>query len=307
MNSKAGRHIKIHVLVSKAFMVQMPTLKLINWMFRQGSFTEKVSLNFRFRKLYSLSCFIWSAIHPFRGVCMQSWLSSKWGEFMRGATAQTKPEESPKFCTEKVLRYPLKQRQYYAQMDAAWTEQELFCICVCFCVCLHLRKSNKLLFNFLYFSSPTFCVILFLLLLSLSLFFSGGNISTYPGHCGFSAKDHQLHSHHNGSRACPNCKNKNITLHHTCVTFSHFVYSFNWSNSKNNTPYTVCYAISFWNTKYVNTSTCSLKYTLLLYIQEEDQEERGIVGSHRLLWLISKSGVIQDSNLWQLVTQKQLK
>lgn len=36
-----------------------------------------------------------------------------------------------------------------------------------------------------------------------------------------------------------------------------------------------------------------LKYTLLLYVQEE---ERGIVGAHALLWLISKCGVIQDSN-----------
>lgn len=61
------------------------------------------------------------------------------------------------------------------------------------------------------------------------------------------------------------------------------------------------------NTKYVNTSTYCLKYTLLLYIQEEDQEERGIVGAHTLLVLIGTCGVIQGSNWWQLVSQRQLK
>lgn len=86
-----------------------------------------------------------------------------------------------------------------------------------------------------------------------------------------------------------------------------FVWCVKWSGEIQ----TVCQFLSavhfeFWDTKYVNKGKFSLKYTLLLYIQEEDQEERGIVGAHRLLYLISTSGVIQGSNLWQPVTQKQL-
>lgn len=34
----------------------------------------------------------------------------------------------------------------------------------------------------------------------------------------------------------------------------------------------ICYAISYKNTKYVDNSAFCLKYTLLLYIQEEDQK-----------------------------------
>lgn len=166
-----------------------------------------------------------------------------------------------------------EQRQVMPEWVLLEQDRILLCICVCVCVCLHLGKSNNLfvsLANLPFYPSLTF-----------SVYFSGGNISAYPGHCGVSAEDHQPDSHHNGARACPNRKYMQLYIRATysipglpwakhCITFSAVLSGF----LKNPTIHS---CLLFWNTKYVNTSTVSLKYTLLLHIQEEDQEERGIM------------------------------
>lgn len=108
----------------------------------------------------------------------------------------------PSFLKEKkLLRSFLEQRQRHALVDTASIGvNPVLHLCGCLCV---FTPEGICFFDFL--CSPSFSNILFLLLFSLSVF-QGGDISTYPGHCGVSAGNHQPDSHHDGTRACPYCK-----------------------------------------------------------------------------------------------------
>lgn len=113
---------------------------------------------FRFRKVDSLSCFIWSANHPFRSRVKLWTVCANLVVFVvrrdhEGKTAtQAKPEEPPKFCYEKSWGV----RRSSAKVMPEWMLMNRTGSCsasVCFCMRLHRRRSDNLVFLCLFFLS----------------------------------------------------------------------------------------------------------------------------------------------------------